>query len=186
MVSPPAGRPRAVAALARGRFCSRTRRRNISPRGEKDQGNVASATWRLQDCDVSSSTADSGPQEHDAPTTRATREPHEELQIKTRMTCATSGEGWVGIVRVTAENSMHYAVSTSFMSIGGDQRETSSAFCTPLDLNIGTLKERDRVGAANLSIPNKIRNTSIAAADDATASRIPGSEVRPKETRTSI
>ncbi|RRT73779.1 hypothetical protein B296_00025383, partial [Ensete ventricosum] len=28
-------------ACARGRFFSRTRRRNVSPRGEKDQGDVA-------------------------------------------------------------------------------------------------------------------------------------------------
>ncbi|RWW12406.1 hypothetical protein GW17_00023925 [Ensete ventricosum] len=34
--SPPTGHPRAVAALARGCFFSHTRRRNISPRGEKD------------------------------------------------------------------------------------------------------------------------------------------------------
>ncbi|RWW30537.1 hypothetical protein BHE74_00002417 [Ensete ventricosum] len=31
-------RPRAVAALARKRFFSRARRRNISPCGEKDRG----------------------------------------------------------------------------------------------------------------------------------------------------
>ncbi|RWV80804.1 hypothetical protein GW17_00057861, partial [Ensete ventricosum] len=37
-------RPRAVNALARGRFFSRVRRRNVSPRGEKDQGDIASAT----------------------------------------------------------------------------------------------------------------------------------------------
>ncbi|URE02833.1 26S proteasome non-ATPase regulatory subunit [Musa troglodytarum] len=48
---------------------------------------------------------------------------------------------------------------------------------------IGSLKERDRLGAANLSIPNKIRNTSIAAADDATPLRIPGSELRSDATQ---
>ncbi|RWW11483.1 hypothetical protein GW17_00024904 [Ensete ventricosum] len=37
----PAGRPRTVAALARGRFFSHARRRNVSPRGEKDRGDVA-------------------------------------------------------------------------------------------------------------------------------------------------
>ncbi|RWW45607.1 hypothetical protein BHE74_00048547, partial [Ensete ventricosum] len=35
--SPPAGRLHAVVALARWRFFSRARRRNISPRGEKDR-----------------------------------------------------------------------------------------------------------------------------------------------------
>ncbi|RWW58778.1 hypothetical protein BHE74_00034323 [Ensete ventricosum] len=38
--SPPTGHPCAVAALARGRFFSRVRRRNVSTRGEKDQGDL--------------------------------------------------------------------------------------------------------------------------------------------------
>ncbi|RWW56990.1 hypothetical protein BHE74_00036255 [Ensete ventricosum] len=42
--SPPVGRPRTVAALAHERFFSRTRRWNISPRGEKDRGDFASVT----------------------------------------------------------------------------------------------------------------------------------------------
>ncbi|RWW30086.1 hypothetical protein GW17_00005351 [Ensete ventricosum] len=38
--SPPTGHPCAFAALARGRFFSRVRRRNVSTRGEKDQGDL--------------------------------------------------------------------------------------------------------------------------------------------------
>ncbi|RRT46545.1 hypothetical protein B296_00054368, partial [Ensete ventricosum] len=37
--SQPAGRLRAVASLARGRFFSRARGRSVSPSGEKDRGN---------------------------------------------------------------------------------------------------------------------------------------------------
>ncbi|RRT60868.1 hypothetical protein B296_00027303 [Ensete ventricosum] len=38
--SPPTGRPRVVATRTRERFFSRARRRNISPRGEKDCGDI--------------------------------------------------------------------------------------------------------------------------------------------------
>ncbi|RWV93097.1 hypothetical protein GW17_00044462 [Ensete ventricosum] len=40
-LSPLTGRPRAVAARTRRRFFSCTRRRNVSPRGEKARGDIA-------------------------------------------------------------------------------------------------------------------------------------------------
>ncbi|RWW12841.1 hypothetical protein GW17_00023477 [Ensete ventricosum] len=41
LLSPSCPRPRPVAALARGRFFSRVRRRNVSLCGEKDRGDIA-------------------------------------------------------------------------------------------------------------------------------------------------
>ncbi|RWW26013.1 hypothetical protein GW17_00009625 [Ensete ventricosum] len=54
----PAGRPRTVAALTRGRFFSRARRQNVSPHREKDRGD-----WQRRAATAAAKSSDSGSEE---------------------------------------------------------------------------------------------------------------------------